>query len=258
MVLIFAIISYALASYFNRPPTKSLIGLNNHYLWAIISIILHLLIINEQIITSDNLVFSFVNSLLIAGFFIGLFTFITTAIYPIFTLRRIAYVIIIASLFVNLLLIEQQQKVIAAELGIHIVLSMGAYAILFLCFIQSILLKRQDRALHSQSNYQFRQDLLPLETMEALLLLGLITGTILLTLSLLTGFIFLEDIFAQHLVHKTVLSIIAWLLLVIVLTSRAVFGLRGRQLIKLVWASFGLLIVAYFGSLFILEYVVGY
>jgi ABC-type uncharacterized transport system permease subunit len=32
-----------------------------------------------------------------------------------------------------------------------------------------------------------------------------------LTLALVTGILFLEDIFAQHLVHKTVLSIIAWL-----------------------------------------------
>jgi len=138
------------------------------------------------------------------------------------------------------------------------VLSMGAYAILFLCFIQSILLKIQDKALRRQNHYQFRQDLLPLETMEMLLLLGLITGTALLTLSLLSGFIFLSDIFAQHLVHKTVLSIIAWLILIIILISRVIFGFRGKQLIKLVWISFGFLIVAYFGSLFILEYIVGY
>ncbi len=258
MVSIFAIISYTLASYFNRSPTKSSIGLNSHYLWATIGIILHLLIINEQIITEDNLIFSFINSLMIAGFFIGLFTLITTAIYPIFILRKIVYIIIIASLLVNLLPIEQQQKSISTELGIHIVLSMGAYAILFLCFIQSILLKIQDKALRRQNHYQFRQDLLPLETMEMLLLLGLITGTALLTLSLLSGFIFLSDIFAQHLVHKTVLSIIAWLILIIILISHVIFGFRGKQLIKLVWISFGFLIVAYFGSLFILEYIVGY
>ena len=49
--------------------------------------------------------------------------------------------------------------------------------------------------------------------MEVLLFQFLGFGFLCLSASLLTGFFYLEDIFAQHLVHKTVLSIVGWVIL---------------------------------------------
>ena len=37
-------------------------------------------------------------------------------------------------------------------------------------------------------------------------------GFVLLTLALLTGLVFVTNLFAQHLIHKTILSMIAWVL----------------------------------------------
>jgi ABC-type uncharacterized transport system permease subunit len=91
--------------------------------------------------------------------------------------------------------------------------------------------------------------------MESLLFQMIATGYALLTLALVTGILFLEDIFAQHLVHKTVLSIIAWLVFGILLWGRWRFGWRGRVAIRWTIGGFIFLMLAYFGSKFVLELV---
>ncbi|MGD8734284.1 MAG: cytochrome c biogenesis protein CcsA, partial [Gammaproteobacteria bacterium] len=59
--------------------------------------------------------------------------------------------------------------------------------------------------------------------------------------------------FAQHLVHKTVLSIIALLVFGVLLLGRWRFGWRGRKAIHWTLVGYGLLVLGYFGSRFVLE-----
>ncbi|OOZ35821.1 cytochrome c biogenesis protein CcsA, partial [Solemya elarraichensis gill symbiont] len=69
------------------------------------------------------------------------------------------------------------------------------------------------------------------------------------------GFIFLEDMFAQHLVHKTLLSLIAWCVFAILLHGRFKFGWRGRKALKWTLAGFAFLLLAYFGSKAVIELI---
>ena len=80
---------------------------------------------------------------------------------------------------------------------------------------------------------------------------------ILLTLALVTGAFFIEDLFAQHLVHKVVLAIIAWIVFGILLLGRWRMGWRGRQALRWTLAGYALLGLSYFGSKLILESVLG-
>ena len=81
------------------------------------------------------------------------------------------------------------------------------------------------------------------------------TGFALLTLALLSGFAFLEDMFAQHLVHKTVLSTLAWLMFGGLLIGRLRYGWRGKTAIVWTLSGFAVLILAYFGSKMVLELI---
>jgi ABC-type uncharacterized transport system permease subunit len=81
------------------------------------------------------------------------------------------------------------------------------------------------------------------------------TGFALLSAALLTGILFLEDIFAQHLVHKTLLSIVAWVIFGILLWGRWKFGWRGRKAIGWTLSGFVFLLLAYFGSKLVLELI---
>jgi ABC-type uncharacterized transport system permease subunit len=95
----------------------------------------------------------------------------------------------------------------------------------------------------------------PLQTLEFSMFQIIAFGFFLLSLGLISGLMFLKDMFAQHLVHKTVLSIIAWLVFAILLWGRHRFGWRGRTAIRYTLSGFGSLMLAYFGSKLVLELI---
>ena len=95
----------------------------------------------------------------------------------------------------------------------------------------------------------------PLQIMEQLLINIIVIGFFLLSLSLATGIVFIYDIFEQHLTHKTVLSILAWIIYAILLWGRWSFGWRGKRIINWVLGGFLTLLLAYVGSKFALEFI---
>lgn len=137
----------------------------------------------------------------------------------------------------------------------HILTSIIAFSLLNIAALQAILLAIQDQQLKSHPPKRFIQSLPSLQAMESLLFQMLATGVAFLTVSLLSGFLFIEDLFAQHLVHKTVLSIMAWVIFSGLLTGRCCYGWRGRTAIRWTLTGFVLLLLAYFGSKFVLELV---
>lgn len=143
----------------------------------------------------------------------------------------------------------------SVELLSHILLSILAYSILTIAAVQALLLELQNRHLRNRHPGGFIRALPPLQTMETLLFQMIWVGFVLLTLSLFTGAMFLEDIFAQHLVHKTVLSIIAWCVFAILLWGRHRFGWRGHTAVRWTLWGFVVLALAYFGSKLVLELV---
>ena len=141
------------------------------------------------------------------------------------------------------------------QLETHILCSLLAYSILGLAVLQAIMLAVQDHHLRNRQPGGFIRALPPLAVMESLLFQMIATGFALLTLALVTGILFLEDIFAQHLVHKTTLSIIAWIVFAILLWGRWRFGWRGRTAVRWTIGGFVFLMLAYFGSKFVLELI---
>jgi len=139
----------------------------------------------------------------------------------------------------------------------HILLSVLAYAVLALAAAQAATVSIQRHHLQTHRPGGYMRALPPLETTERLLFALLGAGFVLLTLSLGSGFFYLEDMFAQHLVHKTVLSSAAWLIFGVLLFGRWRFGWRGRRAVHLTLAGFAVLILAYFGSKLVLELVLG-
>jgi ABC-type uncharacterized transport system permease subunit len=137
----------------------------------------------------------------------------------------------------------------------HIMISVVAYSLLMLGAIQAGLLAYQDSSIRSHNPGGFARYLPPLHDMETLLFQFLGFGFVCLSISLLTGFVFLEDIFAQHLVHKTVLSIVGWIILGILLFGRFKFGWRGKTAINWTLAAFIFLMLAFFGSKLVLEFI---
>ncbi|MFT6286518.1 MAG: ABC-type uncharacterized transport system permease subunit [Alcanivorax sp.] len=138
---------------------------------------------------------------------------------------------------------------------VHIGSSVVAYALLSLAAIQAAVVAAQDHQLKRRHTRGIVQILPPLQLMESMLFELLWIGVAMLTVAIASGAVFVDDIFAQDLVHKTVLTIIAWLLFSLLLWGNHQLGWRSQTAVRLTLAGFGLLMLAFFGSKLVLELV---
>jgi ABC-type uncharacterized transport system permease subunit len=91
--------------------------------------------------------------------------------------------------------------------------------------------------------------------MESLMFRLIGMGFIFLSASLASGFLFLENMFAQHLAHKTILTLLAWVIFGILMLGRMRFGWRGIVAIRWTLIGFLALLLGYFGSKFVIELI---
>ncbi|MFJ9991274.1 inner membrane protein YpjD [Pseudomonas putida] len=137
----------------------------------------------------------------------------------------------------------------------HILLSILAYGLFTIAVVQALLLLLQDHQLKHKHPSGLIRNFPPLQTMESLLFGFLWAGWIFLSLSLISGWLFFENLFAQHLVHKTSLSCLAWIVFSVLLWGRNRLGWRGHKAIRWTLAGFCLLMLAYFGSKLVREFI---
>ena len=137
----------------------------------------------------------------------------------------------------------------------HILLSIMAYSVLSIAAVQAILLIIQDRELKHKHMSGIIRVLPPLQTMDRLLFEMIGIGTLLLSLAIASGFVFLDDLFAQHLAHKTVFTLLAWMVYAALLLGHWRFGWRGNVASKWTLVGTALLVLAYFGSKLVLEVI---
>ena len=139
------------------------------------------------------------------------------------------------------------------RLQLHAWCALLAYATLAVAALLAILLWLQERALRRRDLHGWLRALPPLTELESLLFRTIAVGFVLLTATLLTGVLFVEDLLAQHLIHKTVLSVLSWLAFGALLAGRWRFGWRGATAVRWTLAAMALLLLAFFGSKFVLE-----
>jgi ABC-type uncharacterized transport system permease subunit len=143
------------------------------------------------------------------------------------------------------------------QIKAHVLISLFAYGLLTVGTIVAVFSLVQDQRLRSRKLSTVNRLFAPLETTEKLLFGVAGAGFLALLLAVVSGFAFVENLFAQHLVHKTALSILALLLFGILLLGRKFAGWRGRRAVFLYLWGFAVLCLAYFGSRFILENILG-
>lgn len=141
------------------------------------------------------------------------------------------------------------------QIQLHAGLALLAYATLSVAALLAIMLWMQERALRRRHLAPVLRAFPPLTLLEALMFRLIAAGFALLTLALLSGAVFVENLFAQHLVHKTVLSLLAWSVFGALLIGRLRYGWRGRRAVRLTLSAMLLLALAFFGSKFVLEMV---
>jgi ABC-type uncharacterized transport system permease subunit len=146
----------------------------------------------------------------------------------------------------------------AAEFRLHLTLAMFAYGLFVIALLHATLMAVAERQLHRRGTSAF-PNLPPLLTLETLLFRMIGAAFVLLTLTLLTGVAFSETLFGRALRadHKTVFALLSWLTFGLLLAGRLRYGWRGRTALRWTLTGFVMLLLAYVGSRFVLEVLLG-
>ncbi len=141
------------------------------------------------------------------------------------------------------------------RLQLHVWCALLAYATLAVAALLAILLWAQERALRRRRFYGWLRALPPLIELETLMFRTIAVGFVLLTATLLSGVLFVEDLFAQHVAHKTVFSVLSWFTFGGLLAGRWRYGWRGTTAVRWTLIAMALLVLAYFGTGIVLELI---
>jgi ABC-type uncharacterized transport system permease subunit len=146
----------------------------------------------------------------------------------------------------------------AAEFKLHLALAMIAYGLFVIALLHATLMAVAERQLHRKGTLAF-PNLPPLLTLETLLFRMIAAAFVFLTLTLITGIAFSETLFGRGLRfdHKTVFAVASWLIFGLLLAGRWRYGWRGRTALRWTLSGFVMLLLAYVGSRFVLEVLLG-
>ncbi len=139
------------------------------------------------------------------------------------------------------------------QIALHVVLALSAFAVLFIAALVAVMLEVQERALRERRVASIMGAFPPLTLVEGLLFHLIAAGFALLSATVLTGVLFIHDWFAQHLVHKTVLTFAAWAIFGLLIFGRWRWGWRGIRAARFTLAGITLLLLGFLGSKFVLE-----
>lgn len=256
-VLLYLLSSYLLAARLARGAAGISTDKSRILVIGLAAVLLHGLLLYQGLFTESGLNLGFFNASSLITWLVVLLLLVTAFTKPIESLGIVLLPLAAAALVLETAYPSQHLVPGSTNFGLktHIVVSIFSYSLLSLAAVQAVLLAVQDHHLRHRHPGGFIRALPPLQTMEHFLFRMIILGFILLSLSLFSGFMFLEDMFAQHLVHKTVLSLLAWAVFAILLYGRWRFGWRGTTAIRWTLAGFVVLMLAYFGSKLVLELV---
>lgn len=221
------------------------------------ALFMHALALYQNAITPVGISLGFYSALSLISWVVALLVVVVSTVKP---TDNLAFIFLPAAALALLLDMLMPNTYILPEhlsigLRLHILLSITAYSLLTIAAVQSIILAFQENQLHNKHPTRSMRLLPPMQTMEDLLVQLLAIGFFLLSLSLSSGLMFVHDIFSQHLSHKVVFSILAWIIFGLVLWGRWAWGWRGKKLIRGTLGGFTLLILAYFGSKLVLELI---
>ncbi len=228
-----------------------------HTLTWLLALIAHITGLHYPLFIGEPLTLNFISLGSYVTWFLSLILFITTLNRKIESLAIPILPITMFSILAVILVGADTQSTINMKsgLGLHILSSLLAYSTLMLASFQALLLAVQNNHLHARKNTNFIRSLPSLENMEHLLFRFIKIGVVLLTIGLLSGFYFLDNLFGSGIAHKTILSLVAWVVFSVLLFGRWKYGWRGKTAVRWTLGGFIVLMLAFFGTKFVQEFV---
>lgn len=219
---------------------------------------LHGVHLQQQIYQVNGLDLGLFNILSLVGWIIACLHIAICSYRPLLAASLFAYPAAALGLLSSMLFHAPYTPITSLPRGAegHIILSIFAYSVLFMAALHAILLAIQNKELKNRTKSRSLLLVLPpLQTMEAVLFDMIGFGFALLSLAIISGLLTLDNIFAQHLIHKTILTILAWCIFGALLIGHYWRGWRGQRAIRFTLAGFGVLLLGFYGTKLVLELI---
>ncbi|MEM7256997.1 MAG: cytochrome c biogenesis protein CcsA [Pseudomonadota bacterium] len=232
-------------------------GLSKIWLLALVAASVHALMLAGSTLSANGLNLSFFNALSVTAWLAVVLTLLLNIGRPVINLGLFLFPMAAAAVVLSLVFTYRSDSSFAPGVQWHVLISVVAYALLTIATGQAALVAVQDKRLKNRQTGGLLQALPPLKVMETVLFQLLLATFVFLSLALVTGLFFLDDMFAQRMVHKTTLSVVAWCLIAVLLIGHLRWGWRGQKAAGITIGAFFSLLLGYFGSKFVIEVLLG-
>ena len=141
-------------------------------------------------------------------------------------------------------------------LPVHLAFGVACYGLFGMAVVHAWFMNHAERRIRSGKDSHSG---LPLLTLERLTYRFVGAGFVLLSATLVVGMLFGEVVYghAWRWDHKTVFSVLSWLTFVVLLVGRIGFGWRGKRATTVLYMGSAFLLLAYVGSRFVMEIILG-
>ena len=144
----------------------------------------------------------------------------------------------------------------SAWLPLHLALGIASYGLFAAAVVHAALMSHAEKQMRLGADHDGG---LPLLTLERLTFRFVGAGFLLLTATLAAGWLFGEQLYGRAWVwnHKSVFSLLSWITFAVLLFGRKRFGWRGQSAVRVLYIGAALLLLAYVGSRFVIEVLLG-
>lgn len=260
-LLMITFLSYGLAVVFTgqRFATHERWGPRRVLLSSAVAVVAHVLVTALVLNETGYQRFNMASTLMIISALLSVFNLSRGARPEAVLLRPVIFTFAILSLVIVAITPLTAGRPITVQPGVtlHIALSLLAFSVLTLAALYSVQLLYVNHLLKKRKAKALSANLPPLMTVENYFFKLLTIGTAILTLAIASGFLFLENMFAGGQLHKTVLSLVAWLTFNSILIVHYWRGVRGKPAVIITLIASFILVLAYYGSRFVRDVIIG-
>jgi len=143
--------------------------------------------------------------------------------------------------------------------ALHVAVALVSYAMFLVAAVLALVVMGLEKRLRQSVLDPPGAKVPPLLTLERFLFRLVTVGFVLLTATLASGMVFTEQLFGKPLTftHKIVFSVLGWLTIGALLWGRWRYGWRGRVALRWIIAGSLFVFLAYLGSKFVFEVLLG-
>lgn len=252
------VLAWAVAGVYLIPALLPRLAAATARLLVLLALLLHAVLLAAGLIDGTPR-FGFASALSVTVWLVGCVYAVESQFYPQLQIRRAMCALAALSVLLPLAFPGAALHPAASLwLPLHLALGVACYGLFGAAVVHAWLMGRAESRMRLASETDSG---VPLLTLERLTFRLVAAGFVLLTATLFAGLVFGESLYGQGrgwpIDHKTVFSVLSWLTFAALLIGRARYGWRGRRAVRVLYAGTGLLFLAYVGSRFVMEVVLG-